>query len=297
MITYLTSDDHPLLFTGGGVTIVFETCGGHFIEFLKIAKQTTTTESYFQIIRKVTQSKGLAGTLDGFVPWGCLQAVAKGSVFSYGQAQSIAWTQNVSGLSKETKTVISGGVGGFIQGLAMSPLLLLKTRVMTDPVFRTSGGLLETAVASAKVGGRIVASEGPLALFKGVGIFSTKRALDWTTRYLFVVMVEEQLKVYNGSKKLSDGQVVFAALLGGSLSALSTIPMDVMVANKQSAHGAHKHGPAIDPNASLLVKIQGSTRGLVARIIHVALTTLMMKTMTSVVYDILFPLPTDAAKH
>jgi hypothetical protein len=107
--------------------------------------------SYFQIIKRVTAQKGIAGTLDGFFPWGAMQAVAKGSVFSWGQAQSAKMLHGTAGLTKEQKTVISGGAGGFVQGVVMSPLLLLKTRVMTDPVFRTTGGIMATAIASAKV--------------------------------------------------------------------------------------------------------------------------------------------------
>ena len=272
---------------GGLVTIVFETSGGHFIELLKISKQTSN-ESYFAIARKVTSTKGLAGTLDGFFPWGFLQSLAKGSVFAWGQAASMQLMHDVPGASKETKTVLSGGAGGFVQGVAMSPLLLLKTRVMTDPAFRNSGGIVATAVASARVGGRLVATEGPAALFKGVGVFSLKRALDWTTRYLFVVMVEEALRarkpVSPGAKtaKLSDGEVVFSALAGGSLSALSTIPMDVMVAAKQGAGSAGKKVGILETfqsqiKAGGLVGTLGfATRGLGARVVHVALTTLMM---------------------
>ena len=284
---------------GGAVTIVFETSGGHFIEFLKIAKQTST-DSYLTIARKVTSTKGLAGTLDGFFPWGAMQAVAKGSVFSWGQAASMQLTHSNTSLSKESKTVLSGAVGGFVQGVAMSPLLLLKTRVMTDPVFRTSGGIVATAIASARVGGRIVANEGPATLFKGVGVFSLKRALDWTTRYLFVVWCENALG--KQTKKLSDLEVVAATLVGGSLSALSTIPMDVLVAGKQSAGSAGKKMGVLE-TLQEKVREKGwgglvaySTRGLVARCIHVALTTLMMKSMTTVVYDFLYPEPAKPAK-
>ena len=281
------------------MTIVFECSGGHFVEFLKIAKQTST-DSYFAIARKVTATKGLAGTLDGFFPWGAMQAVAKGSVFSFGQAWSMGLMHDWTSVSKDTKTVMSGGAGGFIQGLAMSPLLLLKTRVMTDPVFRSSGGILATAAASFAVGGRIITQEGPQALFKGVGVFSLKRALDWTTRYLFVVWCENALG--KQTKKLSDLEVVAATLVGGSLSALSTIPMDVLVAGKQSAGSAGKKMGVLE-TLQEKVREKGwgglvaySTRGLVARCIHVALTTLMMKSMTTVVYDFLYPEPAKPAK-
>lgn len=172
--------------------------------------------SYLTIVKRLTATKGIAGVLDGFFPWGALQAVAKGAVFSWGQAACAKALHTTAGLNKETKTVISGGVGGLVQGLVMSPLLLLKTRVMTDPVFRTSGGIVATAIASAKVGrchgggraceqgarvafatslphprrrrrfaqvgGRIIASEGATGLFKGVSVFAFKRAADWSTR-------------------------------------------------------------------------------------------------------------------
>ena len=70
---------------------------------------------------------------------------------SWGQAESARLMHGTTALTKEQKTIVSGGAGGFVQGIVMSPLLLLKTRVMTDPVFRTSGGLFATAVASFRV--------------------------------------------------------------------------------------------------------------------------------------------------
>jgi hypothetical protein len=317
------------------VTIVFELSGGHTLELLKIVKQTSAHErfvkaaakasahapnplrsrtltlppspsnrpllfflplsrSYVQILKRITAQKGLAGVLDGFFPWGFLQAVAKGSVFSWGQALSAKSMHSVEGLSKDTKTVISGGAGGLVQGVVMSPLLLLKTRVMTDPAFRATGGVLATAAASARVGGRIIANEGPLALFKGVGVFSIKRAADWTTRYLFVVMVEEAMRASPGAK-LTDTQQALASLAGGSLSALSTIPLDVLVATFQQAGSAGKKVSVMQTFRDQIAaggvggSIKFATRGLAARVAHVSLTTLMMKTITSWVYDVLYP--------
>jgi hypothetical protein len=128
---------------------------------------------------------------------------------------------------------------------------------------------------------------------KGSGIFSLKRAADWTTRYMFVVMVEEAMR-NNPQEKLSDTQQGIASLAGGSLSALATIPMDVMVATIQQASKAGQKVSALQTIKDTLAKhgIQGtiafSTRGLIARVAHVALTTFMMKTMTSKIYDIIY---------
>jgi hypothetical protein len=276
----------PSNFSGGGVSIGVELLGGHFLEFLKISKQTSSI-SYLAIARRVTATKGLVGVLDGFLPWGFIQALAKGAVFSFGQAQSLNYLANQN-MSKDTRMVISGGCGGFMQGIAMSPLLLLKTRVMTDPAFRSSGGVLATAAASLRVGGRIVSIEGPQAIFKGVTLFSLKRAADWTTRYLFVVMVENAMR--RGDTKLTEAEAAVASLVGGAISAVSTIPMDVMVASKQDAGAAGKTVTFSQKIAEHGVSgmLAFSTRGLVARIAHVSITTLALKNGTSLVYDFLY---------
>ena len=191
-------------------------------------------------------------------------------------------------------------MGGFVQGIVLSPLLLLKTRVMTDPSFRGEGGLFATAAASAAVGARIIRAEGAGALMKGAGIFSAKRAADWTTRFLFVVMVEEAMRDAPGAK-LSDGQLVLASLTGGALSALSTIPMDVVVAIKQSPALAGKTVSLVETFREQIAAggvggtLRFATKGLAARVFHVALTTLAMKTISSKVYDVIYPPPKDLA--
>ena len=46
-------------------------------------------------------------------------------------------------LSHGTANILAGGIGGGFQGLVLSPTLLLKTRVMTDPIFREKMSLTE----------------------------------------------------------------------------------------------------------------------------------------------------------
>lgn len=133
--------------------------------------------------------KGIAGLWDGFFPWGLLQAVAKGVRVSYvfggggwksfiictvdqsrltvpnaqavfGGAHSFARAQllpfvdrgEMNAMLAET---VAGGIGGGFQGLVLSPTLLLKTRVMTDPIFREKMSMLETSAQSARVGMKV----------------------------------------------------------------------------------------------------------------------------------------------
>ena len=97
---------------------------------------------------------------------------------------------------------------------------------------------------SATVGMRVIRNEGVLALMKGSGVFSLKRVGDWVTRYYFATEAERFLfggGVGGGGgapKKLTVGQEMTASMIGGFLSTLVTIPMDVVVAQIQQQSNA-----------------------------------------------------------
>ncbi len=278
---------------GGGVTVFFEAfAGGHFLEFLKIAKQTST-DSYATIARRITAEKGLMGTLDGFMPWGLLQCLVKGAVFSFGQAQAMALLHDNTVLGSQATMVLTGGIGGFVQGVVMSPLLLLKTRVMTDSSFRKSASAWQSTKASTAIGMRVIQAEGVGGLFKGMGVFASKRFLDWTTRFAFVELVQDLVKGRDTKKKLSNSTKLMCSLAGGCLSALATIPVDVTVSIIQDATKAGQKVSFVSIYKEQLSKgipamLQMSTRGLMARVAHVAMTTMLMKTVTSNVYDLIY---------
>lgn len=198
----------------------------------------------------------------------------------------LGWTET----HPRSSEVLAGGIGGFIQGIVLNPVLLLKTRVITDPAYRASGGVWETAKMSTDVGFQVIQREGVMALTKGGVMFTTKRFFDWTTRFLFVDMFENLLKGGDQSVKLSKPTQYTAALLGGGLSALATVPMDVMVAVQQSAGAAGKKVSTMEvlkqkyAEGGMVGISQFGTKGLVARIAHVGLTTLLMKSFAAELY-------------
>lgn len=149
----------------GGVAWAYEFAIGHYLEFLKIVKQTKPG-SYWQLTKvrpsgdvggnsdsshshwcfrtrraqEITSQKGIFGIWDGFFPWGTVQALAKGAVFGWAHAlakNTLMPYADKGYISQGVAEVLAGGIGGGFQGLVLSPTLLLKTRVMTDPVFRT----------------------------------------------------------------------------------------------------------------------------------------------------------------
>ena len=76
-----------------------------------------------------------------------------------------------------------------------------------------------------------------------------------------------------------------------TLSALSTIPIDVLVAQVQQASQAGKRVRITElwanarAQGGLAGVVRFSSRGFYARVAHVALTTLMMKTCASSIYE------------
>ena len=103
----------------GSVSWTFELLIGHFMEFLKIAKQTSN-KSYAAITADMIRHKGILGVLDGYFPWGSLQCFVKGASFGWGQAAGLNLMRQYSDCNEFTAEVLSGGVGGGVQGLVMS---------------------------------------------------------------------------------------------------------------------------------------------------------------------------------
>ena len=142
-----------------------------------------------------------------FLLLGSIQCFAKGATLGFGQALGRKMLDGR--VSDSTAETLSGGIGGGFQGFVMSPILLLKTRVITgwfksimfsvlnhkihyydvDPRFRGTGGTWQTTVAATKLGVEIVKSEGMMVLMKGAGTFTVKRIADWTTRFFFAEQV------------------------------------------------------------------------------------------------------------
>jgi len=284
------------------VTLLYEGTLGHILEFLKIVMQTAPAgTTYLSVLRDITSEKGLAGLWDGFIPWGVVQAVAKGGVF--GLAHAVAKTYTTPLVEKgyiplPVGLTIAGGVAGGFQGYVLSPTLLLKTRVMTNPIFREKMSLLKTTIESFKIGFDVVGTEGLPALMKGSNIFALKRFFDWSTRYFFSDMFEDimlksgTLVVEGGS--LSDLGKIVASLLGGTASTIVTLPLDVIVAKSQDAKKAGVKVSAWETfikdyeEGGLKGLYDANMRGFEARLAHVCFTTVAMKTGSGIMYDYLY---------
>jgi len=280
------------------VTLLYETVLGHLLEFLKIVMQTSPPgTSYLDILGRITADKGIAGVWDGFVPWGVVQAVFKGGVFGLAHSMALSVLKPMSQQGKipmQAALTLAGGIAGGIQGYVLSPTLLLKTRVMTNDVFREKMSLWKTSLLSFKIGNQVIQNEGVGALMKGSGVFAIKRVCDWASRYYFSDVFSKCMLAHAGTTGLTPSEQIAADLLGGTASTIVTLPLDVIVAKMQDAK---KAGSKISAWGLFKDELQqGGIRGLSqsylqgfeARLLHVCFTTVAMKTGTGFMYDFLF---------
>lgn len=138
----------------------------------------------------------------------------------------------------------------------------------------------------------MIRHEGILGLMKGSNTFALKRLFDWSTRYYFAELLERVF--FPDRSKITFFDKMVCSLFGGILSALSTLPLDVIVSQTQQAKNS---GKKINPMKAIMTDYREGglnrlknvyTRGVEARILHVALTTVAMKTWSPVLYDFLF---------
>lgn len=107
-------------------------------------------------------------------------------------------------------------------------------------------------------------------------------------------MFEALLVKFSTTGTLTTGEKVVASLMGGTLSTLSTLPLDVLVAKSQDAKKAGEAVSAWDMfQAELEEKgwsglAKSYMNGFEARLAHVCLTTIVMKTFAPIVYDSLY---------
>jgi hypothetical protein len=266
------------------VTLIFEALVGHVLEFFKIVMQTSSDDrSYYKVLQEITRAKGISGLWDGFVPWGVVQAVSKGAVFGLAHASALTVLKPLAKqglLPMQLALTFAGGIGGGFQGYVLSPTLLLKTRVMTNPVFRENLGLAKTTWMSFCIGYDVVRTEGLGTLMKGSNVFATKRVFDWASRYFFADTFEAVARSLKGGKPLHIWEKSASSLLGGVASTCVTLPLDVLVAKTQDAKKAGvKVSALVLFNDELKEKGWSGLRraymqGFEARLIHVCLTTL-----------------------
>ena len=151
-----------------------------------------------------------------------------------------------------------------------------------------------TTLLSFRLGWDVVQKEGVATLMKGSNVFATKRVFDWSSRYFFADLFESLFLQLKNGQPLTVAEKSASSLLGGVASTCVTLPLDVLVAKTQDAKKAGVRVSALRLFQDEL-KEKGLSglkdaymRGFEARLLHVCLTTVVVKTFTPIAYEAFF---------
>jgi len=257
----------------GPITTVGEmSMGGHWLEMLKVQRQSGTYANYSAAARDMWKQLGFKGFYKGFFPGGFIQGLYKGLpvLFIQGEAN---YQLNARGLLHGTTAqVVAGMSAGVVQGAMVAPTQRVKVMVATNP--KAGAVSLDTVI-------KVVRAEGAATIFKGTHIMMARRGIDWGLRFYGNSTAKDYFKSRKQpGQKLSALEIVFSGMFGGAFSAFNQ-PLDVWVANAQRhREGRSLTGAEVFKELVAESKVRGIAavwfRGVGMRMVHSAYHTAWM---------------------
>lgn len=264
----------PKILMIGSITSFSEMfLGGHYLESIKLSKQSSGS-SYNNIITDLWKKDGIKCFHRGFYPWGLIQST-KGIPLLYTQ-HNVSNLLEKYNISPSQNSIISGLVGGAVQGIYVTPLQRLKVLAITSDKklsYNTTYFMKD-----------IIKNHGIKSLFDGLTPTITRRSLDWGIRLYGIDYIANNY--YNKKRKeLNSSELIVSSIIGGSFSAVTT-PIDVMITQLQKNNNKnektkldilqefyHTNGP------------KGFTRGIVFRTIHTSWNTAFLYGLSGFLHD------------
>lgn len=263
----MNSDNGKIIMIGSITSFSEMFFGGHYLESIKLSKQSSGA-SYHNIIKDLWKKDGFKCFHRGFYPWGFIQST-KGIPLLYTQ-------HNVSNLLEKyqingsNNSIISGLVGGAVQGVYVTPLQKLKVLAVTSDKklnYNTTYFIYDT-----------VKNNGIKALLDGLGPTVTRRSLDWGIRLYGIDYVAN--KLYNKQRKeLTTNESVISSMIGGSFSFITT-PIDVTITQLQKNQNKDKPKTEIIRDFYNQNGLKGFTRGIMFRTLHISWNTTFLFGLT-----------------
>jgi hypothetical protein len=270
--------------------------GGLFYENVKMEKQRTSLP-YPQICSRMLR-QGLAGFWAGFWPWGCFLGVTKGSVIGGSRAFLLDLFENTFHMSKSSADLWSGFGAGAVQGIAMSPILLARTRVNQSLVERAAtaqGGKINTGFVaemlySMKILNQSIREDGIRVLGKGMPTMVLKRSLDWGTRFIFIKLFTERYRDYKFAGrqpgKLNDLESLAISFSGGAASCAATMPLDRIMPILQQASKSNESIVAFMRRKLAEEGLATMQRGFLFRALHTGYHTTFAIFVADKIYNL-----------
>ena len=259
----------------GPLTVLGEMItGGHYIESLKILKQSTN-KTYANLIKGLWKEHKFRGVYLGFYPWGFSQII-KGLPVLFVQAETQNYFSKNTTINKDNIVLLSGMCGGISQGIFITPTQRLKTIVMTYP--RTDGRNL-TSIEIIK---ETYMRGGLRTFYSGLLPMIIRRGFDWALRFQGYHLIENRIKTYKDKLTILDK--VSCGIGGGALATITT-PVDVCVSESQKYSNRGKSLYNVISGIYNNYGIKGFVRGWGIRVVHSCYHTVWVCGMGSIIFS------------
>ncbi len=183
----MTSLNYGLAALGSQLT------GFLFFENVKMERQRTNLP-YREIVPKFLTPRTF---INGFFPYGAIQAFSKGFIFGLNQQ----YIRPHLKYSQTTNNLIVGITTGLTEAAIISPILYVRTHLNTN-VTKGVKSKLDFSFSH---------------IFSGSGVLVIKRSVDWSTRFVII----------DGMKRYSPvDNIVFNTFIGAGISAIFSSPID-----------------------------------------------------------------------
>lgn len=180
------------LFIYGFSAILSQLSGFLFLENVKMEKQRTNLP-YSKILPKFARYNTF---VNGFLPYGALQAFSKGFIFGMNQK----FFKPYLTFSQDINNILIGLSTGVSEALLTSPLLYFRTQLNKKV---SEGGKMDPFRMNS--------------VFKGSKILVTKRTIDWSTRFIIIDYVKDKSPYKNE---------LVNTFIGSGVSSIFSAPVD-----------------------------------------------------------------------
>ena len=285
-------------FAGVAMELVMASTLGQPLEVTKTyLGETGSALSPLRAAQQLARERGLGALWAGLYPWACGESLTGGVlVYTAHKAHDAARLRLAdAGLTPFGQFVaahVAGGVvGGFFQGMAVVPIVRMKTHDMTIRGGDRGGGdALRRAAA-------LVRASGPGELWRGGGVVVARQMTNWgsrmgVSRTVEAWLCERRTRRDGGGGGCRVGKVdrACAGVFAG-IFACWNHPLDVVMVRLQTAtHTAGGSRPGVvDVVRSVYAEagVLGFFRGVRARMMLSSYATLCMVTATDMVRETL----------
>ena len=196
---------------------------GHLLfDNMKMEKQRTGL-SYMKIFNKF-RSNGLNGIYSGFLPWGVLLGYGKG--FIVGGVSYKLKNYNNNNTDKLTTSVYSGIGSGICEALYMNPIMIARNNINLNQTAKINNrSIFEEIKFSSGILKKNIKNDGIMSLYRGVSILIFRRSLDWSSRFLFIEILNNKYKNIKDDE-LNFKEKCLTTMIGSALTTPITTPID-----------------------------------------------------------------------